>query len=87
VSIRLVANHLVSQGKNILHLKGISSFFARFKGVFETASHVPQIGAVCEAINSLLSLYLNQESAYVYAILNRAIIRSFSSEQELQQTL
>ena len=60
ISIRLVANHLVGQGKHLLHLKGISSFFARFKSIFEVASRIPHIGSVCDAINSLLSLYLNQ---------------------------
>lgn len=87
ISIRLVANHLVGQGKHLVHLKGISSFFARFKSIFEVASQIPHIGSVCEAINSLLSLYLNQESSFVYSQLNKAITRTFISEKELQAGL
>ena len=60
ISIRLVANHLTPQGKQLIHLKTISSFFARFKSVFGAASHIPCIGKVCEAVNSLLTLYLSQ---------------------------
>lgn len=79
VSIRLVANNLIGQGKQLVHLKGVSSFFARFKSIFEVASRIPHIGSVCDAVNSLLSLYLDQESSFVYSQLNKAITRAFTS--------
>jgi hypothetical protein len=59
IAIRLAANHLISQPHN-LHLNKVSSFFSKFKSVFQTLSHIPQLGTACEIITATISLYLSQ---------------------------
>ena len=46
IAIRLIANDLVPYNSN-LNTNKISSFFAKFKGLFQTLSNIPHIGFVC----------------------------------------
>ena len=86
IAIRLIANNLVPHPTH-LHASKISSFFTKFKAIFQTLSNIPHIGMVCEAITTIISFYLSQESKYVYNILNKIITKHYLIEKDIHTGL
>lgn len=87
ISIRLIANKLVSQQANNIHVNKISVFFDKFKQVFESLSKLPHIGVVCEIITAIMSLYLSEQSNVIYNSLNKIITHNYFLEADLQKAL
>lgn len=87
IAIRLIANQLVTPANHHPHLNKVSSFFSKFKQIFQTLSHIPHIGTLCEIITATISLYLSLESTAIYRTLHSIITNNYYIEQDLHNAL
>jgi hypothetical protein len=86
ISIRLAANNL-TPASNQLSTSKVSAFFSKFKDIFQTISHIPQIGIICEAISAVMTFYLAEEAKTVNEVLNRLIAKNYYIEKDLETAL